>query len=103
MTPESSSTPALLERDSELEAIDRAVARALDGSGGLLVIDGPAGVGKSALIDAARGRATRAGFVLLTARGAEMERAFGFGVVRQLFDGVVRDSATPPDTLFAGA
>src|SRR4051812_13285793 len=103
MTPGSSSTPALLERDSELEAIDVAVNEAREGTGGLLVIDGPAGVGKSALIDAARERAAQAGFVLLTARGAEMERAFAFGVVRQLFDGVVRDSAIPLDTLFAGA
>ena len=93
----------LLERERELEAIDRALARSAQGSGALVVIDGPAGVGKTALLDAARAAATDADLLVLRARGAELERAFGFGVVRQLFDEVVRGGKVEPEALFTGA
>ena len=103
MALDSRTTLALLERDAEFEAIDRAVAEARQGAGGLLLIDGPAGVGKTALMDAARDSADAGGLRILTARGAEMEKAFAFGVVRQLFEGVVHDAPVPVDALFAGA
>ena len=90
----------LLERDAELEAIGRTLARAAEGAGALVVLDGPAGVGKTSVLDAARTAATDAGLLTLLARGAELERAFAFGVVRQLFDDVVRDGS---DELFTGA
>src|SRR5215813_9381794 len=94
---------ALLERDSELEAVAAALARARQGSGHLLVIDGPAGVGKTALISSARELAAEDGLLTLYARGAELERDFGFGVVRQLFDSVLLAGELDLDTLFAGA
>ena len=77
----------VLERDAELARIEAAVARAQGGHGSLLVVEGPAGIGKSALIGAARARcptprATRT----LRARGGELERDFAFGVVRQLLE-----------------
>ena len=40
---------------------------------------------------------------MLDARGAELERAFGYGVVRQLFDGVLRAPGFDPAALFTGA
>src|ERR671930_2388986 len=76
----------LLERDGELEAIHSALARAAQGSGALVLVDGSAGVGKTALLETARAAAEQGGLLVLRARGAELERAFGFGVVRQLFD-----------------
>ena len=102
MPPALTSTP-LLERDAELAAMHRAFARAQDGSGGLVVVNGPAGVGKTALVDAARSAASEAGLLTLYARGAELERAFAFGVIRQLFDGVVHGTDGHPQALFAGA
>src|SRR5690242_3135768 len=93
----------LLERDAELHAIERCLAMARDGAGGLVVIDGPAGVGKTALLRAARTLATRNGMRVLDARGVELERAFPFGVVRQLLDPVLRDPARDAGDLFAGA
>jgi DNA-binding CsgD family transcriptional regulator len=67
------------------------------------MIDGPAGVGKTALLEAARAAAGDAGLLVLRARGAELERAFAFGVVRQLFDEVLRGPGFDPEVLFAGA
>ena len=41
---------ALLERRSELERVERFVRSVRDGGGALLLIDGPAGIGKTALL-----------------------------------------------------
>jgi DNA-binding CsgD family transcriptional regulator len=74
--------PVLLERDGELGAVDAL----LGGSGGLVVVEGPPGIGKTALIAESRRRGEAAGMQVLGARGSEFERRFSFGVVRQLFE-----------------
>lgn len=51
-----------------------------------MLLEGPAGIGKTALLQAARGCAERAGFTVLTARGGELERELGSGIARQLFE-----------------
>lgn len=79
----------LLERDGELERIARALDAARAGEGAGLVLVGEAGIGKTALLHAAQAAASDA--TLLRARGAALERDYGYGVVRQLLDGVVRD------------
>jgi DNA-binding CsgD family transcriptional regulator len=79
----------LLERGRELERIGAVVQRARAGDGSALVIEGPAGIGKTALLAAARQTAESAGFRVLRARGAELEREFAFGVVCQLFEPVL--------------
>ena len=79
----------LLERDRELERIGRCLQRADQGHGGALVVEGPAGIGKTVLLAAARATAGEEGFRVLRARGAELEREFPFGVVRQLVEPVV--------------
>jgi DNA-binding CsgD family transcriptional regulator len=79
---------ALLERGPELEELDSRIERAAAGQGGLVVVEGPAGIGKSRLIGEARGRA-EGEMRVLSARGSELEREFPFGVVRQLFEAEV--------------
>ena len=79
----------LLERDRELERIGECLQRARQGRGGALVVEGQAGIGKTALLAVARRTAEGEGFGVLRARGAELEREFAFGVVRQLFESVV--------------
>ena len=79
----------LLERDRELERIGRCLQRAHQGHGGALVVEGPPGIGKTALLAAARDAAGEKGFRILRARGAELEREFAFGVVRQLVEPAV--------------
>jgi DNA-binding CsgD family transcriptional regulator len=76
----------LLERDRELERIGQCLQRASQGYGGALVVEGPAGIGKTVLLAAGRVAAQREGFRVLRARGAELEREYAFGVVRQLFE-----------------
>jgi DNA-binding CsgD family transcriptional regulator len=75
----------LLERDAELDHLDGALAAAAAGRGSLLAIQGPAGAGKTALLEAIRERAADAGTAVRTARATELESDFAFGGVRQLF------------------
>jgi DNA-binding CsgD family transcriptional regulator len=79
----------LLERDRELEWIGECLLLARQGRGGALVVEGPAGIGKTALLAVARDAAEGEGFRVLRARGAELEREFAFGVVRQLVEPVL--------------
>ena len=76
----------LLERYRELERIGHCLQRARQGYGGALVVEGPAGIGKTVLLAAGRVAAQLEGFRVLRARGAELEREYAFGVVRQLFE-----------------
>jgi DNA-binding CsgD family transcriptional regulator len=79
----------LLERDRELERVDQCLHWARMGRGSALVVEGPAGIGKTALLAAAPGVPAGEGFRWLRARGAELEREFAFGVVRQLLEPVL--------------
>ena len=88
-----SSDGLLLERERELERIRECLERARHGRGGAVVVEGPAGIGKTALLAAARGAAERQGFQVLRGRGAELEGEFAFGVVRQLVEPVVAEAS----------
>ncbi len=79
-------TGPLLERGVELARIESALAEACDGGGRFVVVEGPAGIGKTELLAAARVAAADAGMRVLRARGTELEREFAFGVARQLFE-----------------
>lgn len=59
----------------------------------MIVIEGPPGIGKTALLEAARGEALDRGFRLMTARAGEHEREFSWGIVRQLFDPVLQSAS----------
>src|SRR4051794_21343884 len=81
--------PLLFEREEDLAALDAALTEAVAGTGGVRLIEGPAGIGKTVLLDAMRRRAAVAEMRVLTARGGELERGFGFGIVRQLLEGAL--------------
>jgi DNA-binding CsgD family transcriptional regulator len=94
----------LLERADELAKLNEAVAAAAAGTGRLLVIKGPAGIGKTALMRQARLEGVAAGMELLVARGLELEQEFGFGVARQLVEApLARLSAARKQELLQGA
>ncbi len=90
----------LLERERELAAVQELLER----GGSVLVVEGGAGIGKTALLDAASDLAAGLGYETLAARGSELEVDFAFGVVRQLFERrlAVAD-ADAREALLAGA
>ena len=94
----------LCEREDELARVDALMTAACAGRGGVLLIAGPAGIGKTVLLEAARERAGQAGMRVLDGRGGELESGFSFGVVRQLFEPLlVGASAAEREALLAGA
>src|SRR3954469_20403942 len=90
----------LLEREAELELIAGAIERAAGGEGGLVVIEGQAGLGKTELLRSAAELGAGAGLRVVRGRGSELDRAFAFGLVRQLFE---REVAEHPELLTRGA
>src|SRR5438445_2865986 len=97
-------TAGLLERDAELTEIARLSDRACSGTGVLLIVEGPPGAGKTRLLGAAAGAGHARGMGVLEARGTELERELGFGVVRSLLEGVlVQASAARRRSLLLGA
>ena len=76
----------LLEREDVMSRAEAALERAQSGHGSLLVIEGRAGMGKTAVLAAVREAASGRGLRVLRGRGAQLEREFGFGVVRQLVE-----------------
>ncbi|MET7900831.1 AAA family ATPase [Streptomyces sp. NPDC005355] len=88
----------LLERESELGAVDGALTD-LCGThpgdpsgprtGGVIAFAGPGGVGKTELLGEMRRRAAARGCTVLSARGGEHEQGLAFHVVRQLFQPVL--------------
>jgi DNA-binding CsgD family transcriptional regulator len=95
---------ALLERDTALGRIDQRLRDAIAGGGSLLVVEGPAGIGKTRLVLEAERHGRELGLTTLSARGAELERDFAYGLVRQLFEAPLV-AASPPERaeLLAGA
>jgi DNA-binding CsgD family transcriptional regulator len=96
------SSRPLLDREAELSALTAVVEVARGGDGRLVVVEGPAGIGKTRLL--AEGRLLASEFEVLSARAGELESGFAFGVVRQLFEGTL--AAAPSDVraeLLSGA
>jgi DNA-binding SARP family transcriptional activator len=82
-------TDVLLERDPQIAELRDSLRAALDGRPGVVLVEGPAGIGKSRLLGEVCRLAAGQRVLTLTARGSQRERDYGFGVVRQLFERVV--------------
>ncbi len=80
----------LVERDTELARIEELLNSVQGGAGFAAAVVGPAGIGKTSLLEAAREQASELGLECLSARGGELERDFSFGVVRQLLEPTLR-------------
>jgi DNA-binding CsgD family transcriptional regulator/tetratricopeptide (TPR) repeat protein len=84
----------LMQRDAEMAALARHLGSVRSGTGRVIVVCGPAGIGKSSLLAAA---ADGSGLRVLRAAGSPLEQDAGWGIARQLFAPVVDGSS------FAGA
>lgn len=74
-----------------------------EGAGGVAVLEGPPGIGRTELLQSAIADARAEGMTVLHARGGELERELPFGVVRQLFEPLVaRASGEARAGLLAG-
>ena len=70
-----SATTGLVGRDDELACLDAVAARARGGSVQVVVVDGEAGIGKTALLRAWSGRRAAAGDTVLMASCGQLDRA----------------------------
>jgi DNA-binding CsgD family transcriptional regulator len=73
-------TATLIGRRTELEVLERVIGAAREGRSGVLVVRGPAGVGKTALLEAA----VAPDFRVLRAEGVEAESELAFAGLHQL-------------------
>lgn len=94
---------ALVERDRELAALTEALDRLAAGHHGLILVEGPAGIGKTRLLLEARRLAGERPVQVLSSRGSQLESAFAFGIVRQLFEPVIADPSLREELLDGGA
>src|SRR5256886_14893617 len=65
--------PTLVGRDSELSTLEDALLSALRGDGGVVIVGGEAGMGKTRLVNAVAGRARRLGCVVISGGCSEAE------------------------------
>ncbi|MCW3011635.1 MAG: hypothetical protein JWO90_2039 [Solirubrobacterales bacterium] len=94
----------LLERAFERQSLAAAWGAARRGEGEVVLITGPVGIGKTALLRAGLADARAAGLPTYLARASEPEGSLAFSVVRQLFESALAHRSTPErDLLFAGA
>jgi DNA-binding NarL/FixJ family response regulator len=93
----------LVERDFEMQAVRSSLAGLARGAGSVLAIAAPAGLGKTALLRLAREQARDRGFLVLSARGAQLEANFAFGVVRQLVEPALPGAGTERELFRTGA
>ncbi|WAP54016.1 ATP-binding protein [Streptomyces sp. S465] len=79
----------LLEREAELARIADALRAAAAGTSSLLLLTGPLGIGRTALLQQLPTLAEGKEVHVLRANAAPMEQDFALGVVRQLFDSLL--------------
>ncbi|NUU20693.1 MAG: ATP-binding protein, partial [Streptomycetaceae bacterium] len=74
----------LFGRDQEVSTLTRLLDEAREGRGSALVVRGPAGIGKTALLGATAGYAEARGFTTLRATGIESEAGLPFAALQML-------------------
>jgi hypothetical protein len=80
--------PLILDRDADLAVTLATISAAAEGHGALVLVEGPAGIGKTTLLRAVCARARERGIRALSARGLALEQGFSYGIVRQLLEPV---------------
>jgi ATP/maltotriose-dependent transcriptional regulator MalT len=84
----SRATTGMVERGDVLGALERLLQDARDGRGGALFVVGPAGLGKTTVLEAAITTAG-AGFAVGVGRGDQVESVLPFGLIGQALDQIL--------------
>jgi hypothetical protein len=94
----------LVDRDAELAVLDELLRLLADeAAGGVCLVTGPAGIGKSSLVAAALDRAAAYDVTIAWARAFELEGGLSFGVARDLLGALVhRLSPADQEVVLAG-
>ncbi|EXG82103.1 ATP-binding protein [Cryptosporangium arvum] len=90
------SPPIVIGRAAELGELDRLI-RELPRGGGVLTLEGEAGIGKTALVLAAARLAGRAGYRVLSCGAVGVEAAVGFDGLRRLLEPVLGRAEALPE------
>ncbi|HEX6356654.1 helix-turn-helix transcriptional regulator [Actinophytocola sp.] len=94
----------LVERDCDLAEIHGVLDAVAGGRGATALVEGPPGIGKTAVLAAAGEHARGFGIEVLGSVGGELEQDLPFAIVRQLFEPPLRAaSAARSAELLAGA
>ncbi len=80
----------LVEREGECAALAGVIRQVAAGAGGLAVVEGPPGIGKSALLDWVTGEARTAGIGVRSVHATDLAAGVSFGVARRLLADDVR-------------
>src|SRR5581483_4375751 len=83
----------LVNREAECRVIDGCLDQLLAGRGSVLVIEGPAGIGKTRLTRELIARAQRRGFHALVGSAYEMEGTIAYGPFLDILQAALRDSS----------
>lgn len=93
----------LPQRDAETAALQAAVDQVARGEGAFVLLDGPAGIGKTSLLRRARELAEAGGLRTLHAVASELDRSFAYGLIHQLLEAdVVATTPERREQLLAG-
>lgn len=89
----------LVNRVDECRTIDGCLDQVLAGRGGVLLIEGPAGIGKSRLVRELTARAQRRGCRALAGSAYEMEGAIAYGPFIDILQAALRESPADQDLI----
>src|SRR5258706_4885801 len=87
--------PILVSRGAELHALSAALRRAREGAGGVLILAGDAGVGKSRLAREVSAQAASQGFDVLAGRATESIVPVPFRPITEALMKLARSGVTP--------
>jgi DNA-binding SARP family transcriptional activator len=91
LVPQPRTPNGLVDRERETAVLRTMVDELAAGRHGCLLVEGPAGIGKTRLLDELRRLAAGADVGARSARSSTLEQGFEWGVARQLFDSAVDD------------